>query len=373
MSRRAIAVLKKEVLEAVRDRRSAAAVVVNALVGPMVLFLILTLLGRQAADQGPWLVDLRHGDAAPGFEAALRHAGVVPDPDAGVRVEVPGDAVDLLRSGHTLRVVVTADLAAAEATVSRVREAVVAYGRTVASQRMLARGIPTALSNPITVDLNDTGALDLSSKVILSSILVILLAAPFFGGIALASDATAGERERHSLVPLLVQPVAPGEVAVGKWVAVSMASAVGALATVGGSASVLSQAPIADLGLRLAFGPGEATVLVLLLLPLCATAAAGQLLIALGSKTYKEGQTYLTLLTFLPLLVGFLWTSSLGARLSGRPFPLFWEMGAIAGLMSGQTPPVGTLLPALGTYAILVALLLVGVARQLRRAAVSSD
>jgi sodium transport system permease protein len=369
--RRTLAVFAKEALEASRDRRSAGAVVVQALVGPMVLFLVLALVSRQSADRGPWHVSLEHGEAAPGLEAVLNQYGVIKDQTAAVEVRVPEDAVSLMRNGGTVRVIVTADLTRDEGVVDHIRQALAAYERSITTERLVARGVPSALMHPVAVDVRDTGALDLSSRIIVSSILVILLASPFFGGIALASDATAGERERHSLVPLLVQPVGAGEVAVGKWIAVSVASIVGSLVTVTGSAAVLSQAPVADLGLRLTFGPQQAVTLAILLLPLCLTASAGQLLIALGSKTYKEGQTYLTLLTFLPFVVGFLWSSPLGTKLAGRPLPLFWEMGAIADLMSGRGVSLVHLAPALIGYGLVTALLLLAVMRQLRRAAVT--
>jgi sodium transport system permease protein len=41
------------------------------------------------------------------------------------------------------------------------------------------------------------------------------------GGMPLALDATAGERERQSLEPLLATPATAGEIVAGKWLAVA--------------------------------------------------------------------------------------------------------------------------------------------------------
>ncbi len=46
------------------------------------------------------------------------------------------------------------------------------------------------------------------------------LFAAVIGGMAAALDTTAGERERASLEPLLTTPVAPLELAIGKWLGV---------------------------------------------------------------------------------------------------------------------------------------------------------
>ena len=56
---------------------------------------------------------------------------------------------------------------------------------------------------------------------LLSMMSVFALVSAFTGGIYIALDSTAGERERGSLVPLLLNPVPRRDVIIGKWIGVS--------------------------------------------------------------------------------------------------------------------------------------------------------
>jgi sodium transport system permease protein len=60
------------------------------------------------------------------------------------------------------------------------------------------------------------------------------LFAAVIGGMAAALDTTAGERERASLEPLLTTPVAPLELATGKWLAVVALNATAVVSTLTG-------------------------------------------------------------------------------------------------------------------------------------------
>lgn len=371
MIERIRAVLRKELLEGVRDRRSAAAALIYALVGPMVLFTVLTGLARESEPTGPDFVAMRGVAEVQGLAALLVEYGIVPGgEDSPVRLEVPPDFSRRLGSGDAPSMTITADLGKSEATVQRIRDAVAGYDRLVASQRLVARGVPSLVTRPFSVEVHDTGPLDRRSKFIINAIVLVLLAAPFFGGIAMASDSTAGERERFSLLPLLAQPVHPLEIAVGKWMAVSVAAGLGSVATALGGAFVIERVPLANLGLSLGLDLRGAAVMAALLVPLSLSVAAAQLLIALGSRTYKEGQTYLTMLSFLPFLVVLVASSKMGGRLAEMPLPLFWEMDSIGRLLGGQSIGGGGALLAAMAHVALAALMLLGVAHQLRRAAV---
>ena len=54
---------------------------------------------------------------------------------------------------------------------------------------------------------------------ILSFIPLFIMLAAFTGGMQIATDSTAGERERGSLEPLLVNPAPRIAIAGGKWLA----------------------------------------------------------------------------------------------------------------------------------------------------------
>lgn len=81
-----------------------------------------------------------------------------------------------------------------------------------------------------------------SDGVMLGMLSVFALVSSFVGAIDIAMDATAGERERRSLLPLLLNPIPASEVIVGKWIAVTIF----ALVTLGLNALGLLALPRVD-------------------------------------------------------------------------------------------------------------------------------
>ena len=131
-----------------------------------------------------------------------------------------------------------------------------------------------------------------ASHVISSMAAIFLLVSAFTGGMNVTMDMLAGERERRSLLPLLLNPVSRASVVVGKWLAITMFATGGVILTFAAFAI-----PFHFAGIPL---PSLVTA-ALALLPLAAFAAALQLAISTFCRTTKEAQTYLSLLIFLPM------------------------------------------------------------------------
>jgi sodium transport system permease protein len=117
-------------------------------------------------------------------------------------------------------------------------------------------------------------------------------------------DTIAGERERRSLLPLLMNPVRRRQILLGKWLALALFSAGGLILNLAGFAIVLARAgthvsmPPALGGLRLVLAVAAG------ILPLALLAASIQLLISTVCRAAKEAQTYLSMLVFLPMGIG---------------------------------------------------------------------
>lgn len=119
---------------------------------------------------------------------------------------------------------------------------------------------------------------------------IFTLVSTFVGGMNVAMDSIAGERERRSLVPLLMHPVTRLDLLLGKWLAVAAFSAAGLALNLAGFAPLLHRAP--PLGLALC------------LIPLSLLAAALEVWVSTLCRGVKEAQTYLSMLVFLPMAVG---------------------------------------------------------------------
>jgi sodium transport system permease protein len=140
------------------------------------------------------------------------------------------------------------------------------------------------------------------SGAILSSMAALFtLIATFTGGMNVAMDSLAGERERRSLVPLLLNPVTRLTVIVGKAAATCIFAIAGLAITLLGFFVVFSAESLPTPLFR---GPSTLGWAIVVLLPLAAFTAALQTAVSTLCRTPKEAHTYLSLLMFVPMGIG---------------------------------------------------------------------
>ena len=82
---------------------------------------------------------------------------------------------------------------------------------------------------------------------------------------------------------------------------------------------------------------GTLGTLLIILLPLALAVPAVQMFIAIFCRSYKEGQTYLSLLMFVPMVPGFLFAfDAVGQRSWMSWTPLLSQQLAVATLIKGD-------------------------------------
>lgn len=159
--------------------------------------------------------------------------------------------------------------------------------------RSLVSSMFYALMGPLVVGMVSIAVHgEKSSAVLVSMMSVFALVATFVGGMNVAMDAIAGERERRSLLPLLMNPLLRRDVIIGKWLAISLFAVAGVIINLSGFAVVV------------AFPFHLLIAVTLALIPLVLFAAAVELLISTWSRNIKEAHTYLSLVIFLPMVIG---------------------------------------------------------------------
>jgi sodium transport system permease protein len=159
--------------------------------------------------------------------------------------------------------------------------------------RSLVSSMFYALMGPLVVGMVSIAVHgEKSSAVLVSMMSVFALVATFVGGMNVAIDAIAGERERRSLLPLLMNPLLRRDVIIGKWLAISLFAVAGVIINLSGFAVVV------------AFPFHLLIAVTLALIPLVLFAAAVELLISTWSRNIKEAHTYLSLVIFLPMVIG---------------------------------------------------------------------
>ena len=183
---------------------------------------------------------------------------------------------------------------------------------------------------------------------------VFTLVSAFVGGMNVAMDTIAGERERHSLLPLLLNPVARRDIVTGKFLAVSLFSLAGLVINLLGFALVLHM-------------PRLLPALVAALLPLALLAAGLQLLISTVCRATKEAQTYLSMLVFLPMGFGLSQVFFPAVHEWFTFLPLLGQQLQFEAWLKGAAAPFGQA-AALGCFTAALALLAIeAAANRLRR------
>ena len=106
-------------------------------------------------------------------------------------------------------------------------------------------------------------------------------------GLGLAIDNTAGERERRSLEPLLINPVTRTALIFGKWLAASALAGAGMIITLGLCLAAMLALPIDELGLNFTLTTGQVLMLLIAILPIPMFASSLQLLLGLFAKSFE--------------------------------------------------------------------------------------
>jgi sodium transport system permease protein len=329
-----LAVYLKEMTETLRDRRSLFAALSYCLLGPLAVVFTVNVLAAATRPAALAPIAVCSGEA-PELIAHLTAAGLTFSPEAKICLHVPDDYAARVADGGTANVRVVADLTTEGATADKLRGEIERYSRTLAAQRALARGIATAVLRPIAVDVQSTNAVSRQANVIARLLIVFFLVTPFFVGVAAAADSTAGERERRSLEPLLGYPIARSSLVLGKWLSVATLGVVGTAICVVAGLALMQRSALPELGIRLETDLATGLWVTAMLLPLTLLVTAVQVAIGLLATSFKDAQSYLTLLAFVPAVAGFVLS---GERLAAASrLPIGFELGALAVPLLGST------------------------------------
>jgi sodium transport system permease protein len=166
---------------------------------------------------------------------------------------------------------------------------------------------------------------------------VFTLVSAFTSGMHVAIDTIAGERERQSLLPLLLNPVHRRNIILGKWLAVSLFSIVGLTVTLLGFSVVFATS-----GMHIqAAWPRLLLAMALGVFPLPFLAASIQLLLSAACRSVKEAQSYLSMVVFLPMGAGmFLVFFPAARRAWVSLLPLVGQQLHLQSLMDGRAVPL---------------------------------
>jgi sodium transport system permease protein len=322
---RIVTIAHKEIVDTFRDRRTMLVMFMTAIAaGPVLLLLVLNLAANQAEKARELRLPVIGREHAPALVAFLerQQVSIVPAP-AGFEEKVRDGELDVVLEidaafgadvakgkAGTVRLIYDRSRDRARSSIGQAEALLRAYSREWGRGRLLLRGVAPEVGMPLAIEARDLATPQSQGSLVLFLVAFYGLFAAVVGGMAAALDATAGERERASLEPLLTTPALPFELATGKWLAVCALNALVVLVTLSGFYLTLRFAPLPSVGIPFLFGLAEFTRFVAVLVPLILLVPAILVYFGCRGRSYKEAQSNVSLLLFaisiLPVLQMFM-------------------------------------------------------------------
>lgn len=373
--------LRKEFLEAWRDRRALVMAVSFALLFPVMMaggaiFMIkkqteevsrVALLGGERA---PLLAEQLRG---PGFEVDNLAEG---DPrellaqDYHLVLSLSEDFTRHYREFRAPRLYLYLNSASTESgrAQRQLQERLGALQQLVVGQRLAARGVTPQLLSPWQLQVRDLSSPSGRGALLLAMVPGLLILTLFVASLATSVDTSAGERERLSMETLLLQPLPAWQIITAKMLAVASLGWLGALLAIGTLVGLMPFMPLAELGIQQATTVAGVVSMGLLLLPLALLVAVLQILLALRSQSFKDAQTQLSIFQILPLvLLMALDMAQVNLAESWQLMPLVGHQQWLKALLVGDWVSPVWMLAGSAVTLLVVALAVVAGARAMRR------
>jgi sodium transport system permease protein len=316
-----LTVFGKEFLENLRDRRTLlSALLFGPLFGPLLFGLMVSRMLNQSVVESdePLRLTISGADNAPGLTRYLEARGVklskanLSENEARAAVRRSAQIVLIIPKEYGARftlgvpapVLLVADSADSQTRKSaeRARSILGGYASSIAQLRLQARGVSPLLAVPVAVNDVDVATPTGRAVVVLGFMTYFVLFAVLMGGLYLAIDSTAGERERGSLEALLSLPVARSSLVGGKILATCAYMCISLALSLTAFVCVFRFVPLERLGMSANLNARTALILFAICLPFVPLGAALMTFVASFTRSYREAQTYLTTVLLIPTL-----------------------------------------------------------------------
>lgn len=314
-------VLKKEIVDSLRDYRSWITGLFWALFGPLMMGGLLIMIGsntREDIDK-PLQLPVQNPQYAPSLIQFLEQHDVIvedapEDPEAAVKAGdlnvvmiISEEYASNFSSGKSATVQLLADSSRQMAMVDviRIENLLEGYNTYLGALRLIVRGVNPEVIEVVTVEQVDVASPQSRATVLISFLPYFIIFAMFNGAAPIVTDTTAGERERQSLEPLLINPVQRHNFVLGKLLAAFPFSLASLGITLMGFGIVFNVLPVDEyLGIRIALNVFTLFLIFLICVPIALLASAIQMLVASFTSSTKEAGTYLPFIALIPSLPG---------------------------------------------------------------------
>jgi sodium transport system permease protein len=365
-------VTRKELKDALRDRRALAALLLFPLLGPVMIYFMFNMLidiAEDAVDVSLPVVGAEYAsdlidylqqngidiedmplNSTPASEGEFYSQAQLGEISQAIKqrrfdyvLVIPPTFDELIgasrRSNVELHVESTRTTSSPK--VGRISNLIDAWARETAALRLIVRGINPDIISPVSIVRIDVASQQSRVQSILGMVPFFVIMAAFVCGMGVAVDVTAGERERKSLEPLLVNPVPRYTIVIGKWMAAVLFSATGLVLVMILNFFSLSQVPLEEVGIVFNYGRLEIIGVLVTTLPLAFFAPSVQIFVGIFAKSFKDAQAYLSFIMLLPMAPFFFNMLNTQDREFWMNFvPMLGQHMLLTDVVRGETPEI---------------------------------
>jgi sodium transport system permease protein len=322
-------ILKKELLDTVRDRKTLFAMIVVPLVLMPLLMMVSPLISQKEAQKvketvynisvvgeqnSPSLVSFLQ--ATPNTKVVIENNNLEEKLKKGevqLIVTIQEGFEQAVQQEKSANLILQFDSTQPLSANARMQfdQLLNAYSKNLVAGRLAQKGLNTELLEPVKLQAQDTASQEKVGGLILAMIMPLILTIwAVSGGMYTAIDVSAGEKERGTLEPLLLTPPRRLAIVTGKFLAIlSVAMAAIILALISMVASLRFLVPMIEKGtsqqsISLSVSSFLLTLFVAFLLT--AFICALELTICTWARNFKQAQNYITplyLIIMLPAMV----------------------------------------------------------------------
>jgi sodium transport system permease protein len=314
-------VFNKEWRDSLRDKRSLRMALLTPIYFVLIfvassLFVIHMSSKSRATTQEPIDLPVMGAEHLPYLMTWLQERGITINyvtQDAYKQVEenqlpyaliVPHDAQEKYAQGESIELMLVFDVTnnKIQGQLGFVRQQIHAWSSRIGGLRLLSRSVSLSIAQPVIIrDLNIASEQKMGFFVI-ASLPMLLILIVFTGSIGFSADMTAGERERRSLESLLITPINSTALIFGKWLTSLSLTVIILLLELSLFAVAFAYIPFNQLGLKVDVNFLDLLNVFIVLFSLALIATGLQFSIAIFARSFKDAQTYMALMIFIPMV-----------------------------------------------------------------------
>lgn len=364
------AIYKKELIDASRDKRSIMAGLYYAIGAPILFCVLFMAIISKMVTPESLTIEIVNANSAPDLVRYLENNGI----SAGekekakpIKLVIDDDYAMAMNQGKPAQVYLEADYSddSLRDNLRKIEGLLRKYSGQIAGLRLVTRGIDPKLLQPVELNIQDQASPDSKGSMIYGIATLSIILSVFFGAMNLAIDTTAGERERNSLALLLSHPVSVLHIVFGKMAAIASLSMIALALVLVVSKYAYPMVPWEELGFSVLLGFDFIVFVLLIGFPIALMAASLLVCVAFMAKSFKEAQSYLTFVLFVPIGLSMLITYNIAVE-KVTWLPVAGQQYAMIEFMKGNAIEWSSLAISSGITLLLAVIFTVVTARMLK-------